>query len=106
MNQNGYARRSSRVAARRLGDEVVIMSIENTAFLFSLNRVAALIWEAADGMTSIEEISARICSRFDVAPKAALEDALDLVKRLAKHGILQMSDTPISAANDFVQESR
>lgn len=105
MNRKRYTRRASRVAFRRLGDEVVIMSIEDTAFVFSLNKVAAIIWEAADGITPLDEIVDRICSRFDVAPEAALEDAQDLVEKLAGHGILNVSDTPIAAPSNSAQES-
>jgi phosphohistidine swiveling domain-containing protein len=96
MNQKGYARRASRVAARRLGDEVLVMSIENAAFVFSLNKVAALIWEAADGVTPTEEIVRRICARFEVNTDVALKDALELFGRLAQHGILHLSDSPIT----------
>lgn len=107
MNQKRYVVRASRVAARRLGDEILVMSIQDTAFLFSLNKVAAIIWEAADGMTPLEEIvGKRICSRFDVAPDVAMEDARNLVERLAAHGILFLSDTPIAAPNDSAPVSR
>jgi phosphohistidine swiveling domain-containing protein len=107
MSRKGYVARASRVAARRLGDEILVMSLQDTAFLFSLNKVAAVIWEAADGVTPLEEIvGERICSRYDVAPEVALEDAQDLVERLAGHGILLLSDTPITAPNDSAQVPR
>lgn len=106
MNKKGYARRASRVAARRLGDDVVIMSIDNTAFIFSLNKVAGFIWEAADGITPLDEIVERICSRFEVARDQALSDAQDLIDRLAQHGILHMSETPITAPHDLAQGAR
>ena len=106
MNQKGYARRASRVAARRLGDEVLIMSIENTAFVFSLNKVAAVIWEAADGLTPTEEIVSQICSRFEVNSEVALKDALELFDRLAQHGILHLSDIPITGLEASAQELR
>ena len=96
MNQKGYARRAPRIAARRLGDEVLIMSIENTAFVFSLNKLAAVIWEAADGLTPTEEIVRRICARFEINSEVALKDVLELFDRLAQHGILYLSDSPIT----------
>lgn len=97
MSRNGYVARSSRVAARRLGDELLVMSVGDSASLFSLNKVAAILWESADGVTPLEEIVRnRICPRFDIAPDTALKDAQDLVERLAGHGIVQLSETPIS----------
>jgi hypothetical protein len=46
-----YVGRSSAIAARRLGDEMMIMS--STSTLFSLNPVASAIWHAADGETTL-----------------------------------------------------
>ena len=107
MNGRCYVARASQVAARMLGEQMMVMSTQDSAFLFSLNKVAAVIWEAADGVTPLEEIVAnRICPRFDVAPNVALEDAQNVVERLAGHGILLLSDKPIAAPNDLPQVSR
>ena len=48
MNKKRYVARSSEIAARRLGDEMMIMSGRDST-LFTLNEVATIIWEAADG---------------------------------------------------------
>ena len=75
------------------------MSVDDSATVFSLNKIAAVIWEAADGVTPLDEIvETHICPYFDVAPKAAQYDAEDLVQRLVGHGILLASDRPIAAA--------
>lgn len=47
--------RSPAIAARRLGDEMLIMSAADST-LFSLNPVATCIWQAADGLTPLSEI--------------------------------------------------
>ena len=87
-----YVARSTNVAARMIGDELMIMSGRDST-LFALNATAALIWEAADGATPLEEIvERRICTQFDVEPAAALEDARKVVNDLAGHGILIVSD--------------
>jgi phosphohistidine swiveling domain-containing protein len=94
-----YVARSKQVAARRLGDEVMIM-VGSEATVYTLNEVAAAIWEEADGVTPLDEIvQRRICREFDVAPAAALEDALALVEELAGHGVLIVSDAPIAQKN-------
>jgi hypothetical protein len=90
-----YIARSSQIAARNLGGEMMIMSPRNST-LFSLNEVGTVIWEAADGQTPIAEIVERkICAEYDVAPAEALKDAEDFVRELAEHGILLVSDKPI-----------
>lgn len=95
MSGKRYVARSSEIAARLLGDEMIIMSARDST-LFTLNEVATVIWEAADGSTPLDEIVAdRICTRFEVAPDVALQDAEKLAEELASHGILLLSDQPI-----------
>jgi hypothetical protein len=94
-----YVARSKQMAARRLGDEVMIMA-GSSATVYTLNDVAAAIWEEADGVTPLDEIvERRICREFDVAPEAALQDALVLVEELAGHGVMEISDSPIALKN-------
>ncbi len=96
MNSKQYVARSSEIAARRLGDEMMIMSARDST-LFTLNPVATAIWEAADGRTSLDEIvKQRICTAFAVEPGVALRDAETLAERLAGHGILLLSDAPFA----------
>jgi hypothetical protein len=103
MNCGRYVARNSMVAARMLGDEMMVMSAV-TSTLFTLNDVAAVLWNAADGVTPLEEIVAnRICTQFDVAPQIALEDAQNLVNQLASHGILVLSDNPMTFSRPAVK---
>jgi hypothetical protein len=91
-----YVARSKQVAARRLGEEMMIMSAVDST-LFSLNETASAIWQAADGSTPLGEIVERaVCTEFDVDPEQALADAEELVRELAAHGILLVSDHPIA----------
>jgi hypothetical protein len=99
MTNHRYVARSKAVAARPIGDETMVMSARNST-LFTLDEVASVIWAAADGVTPLHEIVTRkICSRFDVAPDIALRDAEALVANLAEHGIMLVSDQPLSASN-------
>ncbi len=90
-----YIARSRAVAARQLGEEMVIMSAADST-LFNLNPVAALIWQAADGQTPLAKIvEDHICSAFEVEPAEALRDAEQFVSELAAHGILLLAESPI-----------
>ena len=99
-NQSGsaaqkYVARSAQIASRVLGDEVIIMSAKDST-IFTLNDVATVIWEAADGSTPLDKIvSEKICNQFDVPAETALRDAEVLVEELAGHGILILSANPI-----------
>jgi hypothetical protein len=96
MNNKRYVARSTAIAARVLGDETMVMSARNST-LFTLDEVATVIWESADGATPLEEIVAnKICTQYDITPEIALRDAEDLVEQLAEHGLLLLSDQPIA----------
>ena len=98
MSEVRYVARSKEIAARMLGGEMMIMSARDSA-LFSLNDVATVIWQAADGVTPLAEIvEGRVCAEFDVEPAEALRDAEELVEELARQGILLVSDAPIQEA--------
>jgi hypothetical protein len=91
-----YIARSSAIAARRLGGEMMIMSAVDSTF-FTLNEVATVIWQAADGRTPLHEIiEKKICPEFDVEPSVALRDAHEFVTELSRHGILLVSDGPLA----------
>lgn len=90
-----FLARDPRVAARCLDGEMMIMSGRDST-LFTLNKTATILWQAADGTTPLPQIvRENICSQFDVEPEAALRDAEDLARQLATHEILQISDQPI-----------
>jgi galactose mutarotase-like enzyme len=96
MSTSCYVARSNAIAARALGDETMVMSATNST-LFTLNEVATTIWEAADGITPLDEIiKNKICAQYRVDPDAALKDAEALIDGLASHGLLLVSDMPIA----------
>lgn len=94
-----YLKRDPRVAARSLDGEMMIMSGRDST-LFTLNKTATILWQAADGTTPLDEIvDQKICSDFDVDCSVALQDAETLARDLAAHEILQISNQPIKAPN-------
>jgi hypothetical protein len=73
---------------------MMVMSAVDSTF-FTLNEVATVIWQAADGKTPLSAIVAdRVCVEFDVEPAAAARDAEQFVEALSHHGILAVSDRP------------
>jgi len=90
-----YIKPSRDIAARMLDDEMIVMSVRDSA-VYSLNATASVIWGAADGSTPLREIVAsKVVPQFDVEPEIAYQDALDLVEALAREGILVVADHPI-----------
>ena len=92
-----YIARSREIAARELDGEMMIMSALDST-LFNLNELGTIIWQAADGATSLDQIVAeRVCPRYEVEPQVAIEDAERFVRELAEHGILVLSEQPIQS---------
>jgi hypothetical protein len=90
-----YISRSIAVAARLLGNEMMIMSATDST-LFHLNKMGTIIWLAADGKTSLSEIvRSRICPGRKVDPDTAYRDAKEFVDALAQHGVLSISNQPL-----------
>jgi hypothetical protein len=95
-----YIARSSAIAARLIGGEMMIMSAVDSTF-FTLNEVATLIWQAADGRTPLSAIvTDKICPEFEVDLDQATRDAEQFVNDLCQHGILMISDQPISTTQE------
>ena len=94
-----YIARSAAIAARLLEGEMVIMSALDST-LFTLNPTATAIWQAADGVTPLQEIVRQaIQAQFSEVPDSALQDTEAFVEALAGHGILLLSDLPITEAS-------
>jgi hypothetical protein len=92
-----YLARSSAIAARMLGGEMMIMSAVDSTF-FTLNEVATAIWQSADGRTPLDDIvKSRICQEFAVDLETASRDAEQFVNELSSHGILLLSDKPFDS---------
>ena len=105
MTSVQYVCRSKAIAARALGHETMVMSATNST-LFTLDEVASTIWQAADGVTPLDQIVAsKVCAQYEISPDVALKDAQALVERLAEHGVLLLSDRPFADTGDSRKES-
>lgn len=98
-----YVSKSTSIAARLLGGEMMIMSAVDSTF-FSLDEVATVIWQAADGQTPLSQIADKICQEFDVDRQRAESDAGQFVDELSKHGILLISDSPVTSSSPREKE--
>lgn len=68
--------------------ETVLLDL-STGRYYTLNQLGSVIWEHCIGHSTISDIHAVLCDRFDVAPERALEDLVALVNHLIQEGLLQ-----------------
>jgi Coenzyme PQQ synthesis protein D (PqqD) len=69
-------------------DETVLLNL-STGRYYTLNQLGSVIWEHCTGHSTISDIHAVLCDRFDVAPERALDDLVTLVNHLIQEGLLQ-----------------
>jgi hypothetical protein len=80
--------RATRVAARKVAGEMVILSADDSS-LYVLNGVATALWEAVDGrMTLAAIVDEVICRDYDVDRERAARDVQEVVTALIGHGVL------------------
>jgi hypothetical protein len=92
-----YPARSSETAWRVYdGEAVILLAADST--LNTLNPVATLIWEAADGQTAFSAVVARICQQFDVEAARADREARAFVDRLRARSLLTVGAAPQARA--------
>jgi hypothetical protein len=61
----------------------------STGRYYTLNRLGSVIWEHCIGHSTISDIHAVLCDRFEVASERALDDLVALVHHLVQEGLLQ-----------------
>lgn len=76
---------------RRIGDEIVVIKDDGLA-THVLNKTAAFIWEMCDGKCGIDEITSRLCERFDVSFDEASTDVREIIEKLIELGIMNQTE--------------
>jgi hypothetical protein len=85
-------RKSESVVARKVGGEFILVPIRQDAgdlsSIYTLNEVAAHIWELIDGSHSVEEIRGKIIEEYEVEPREAEEDILHCLNQLESRNLI------------------
>lgn len=76
------------VQGTTMDGETVLLDLSSGRY-YTLNRLGSVIWEHCTGHTTVRDICAVLCDRFDVAPERALDDLVNLVNELIQEGLLQ-----------------
>jgi hypothetical protein len=80
--------RAKDVVCRRIDDDIVVIK-EDGLSLHVLNKTAAIIWDMCDGKSRIDDITARLCERFEISFKEAREDVRKTLRVLTEMGIIK-----------------
>lgn len=76
------------IVSRKIADEFVLVPIRQNVgdleSIYTLNEVAARIWELIDGKRTGKEIREIIVKEFKVTPEKAEKDLIELLQKLEK----------------------
>lgn len=80
-------RSSPDVQGTTMDGETVLLDLSSGRY-YTLNRLGSVIWEHCTGQSTMTDIHAAICERFDVVSSRALDDLVDLANELIQEGLL------------------
>lgn len=85
---NSVYKKSPDFVFRKIADECILVPIRDNIGdlnnIYTLNEVAARIWDLIDGRRRIKDIKDRIVEEFEVTSKEAEKDLMDLLQKLEK----------------------
>jgi hypothetical protein len=85
--------KSESIVSRAIAGEVILVPIRKTAAevdgVYTLNEVAARIWELLDGERTVEDIRGCIVDEFDVSAADAERDLVEFLMQLQKVGAVK-----------------
>ena len=80
--------KSPDIVSRKIADEYILVPIRHNVgdleSIYTLNEVAARIWELIDGKRNMGEIRDMIVEEFEVSPEEAEKDLSELLQKLEK----------------------
>jgi len=86
MSLDKTYRKNDDIVFRKIGDEYLLVPVTRDAgelaHIYTLNPVAARIWELLDGKRPVADIRDALVQEFDVDASEAQADLLEYVKQL------------------------
>jgi len=83
---NKVYKKSDSVVSRKIADEFILVPIRqdvgDLGSIYTLNEVAARIWELIDGKKKVREIKDKIVEDYKVTPEEAEKDLLEHLQQL------------------------
>ena len=81
------------VVSRKIADEVILVPISQktseVAHIYTMNQVAARIWELIDGENNLQDIQKVILTEFDISADQALSDLQEFLQQLQQAGAVK-----------------
>ncbi len=73
---------------RKIADEYILVPISDNIGdlrgIYNLNEVATRVWDLIDGKRKVKDIKEKIIEEFEVLPKEAEKDLIELLQKFKK----------------------
>ncbi len=90
---DGLFQKASSIVSRKIADEMILVPIRRKVgeveCLYTLNEVAARVWELLDGKTSLQAVRDTLFGEFAVGEQEAREDLMVLIEQLQQIGAIE-----------------
>ncbi len=80
-------RNDSNLIISELGDDLVMMDIENGSYL-SLNKTGRIIWEQLEQPIVVVELIQKLMNRFSVDEKTCTTETIDFLNKIERQKVL------------------
>jgi len=85
-------RKTDSIISRKIDDEFILVPIRHDvgelSSIYTLNEVAARIWELIDGQSTGEDIREKIVEEYEVESRTAEEDIRYYLTQMETHGFI------------------
>jgi Coenzyme PQQ synthesis protein D (PqqD) len=89
-------RKRGEIVSREIAGETILVPIKGKLAdmqqIFSLNSVAAYVWDHLDGQKDSEKLLAELMDHFDVGREEAERDIHEFVEELLKAGLIEAAN--------------
>ena len=82
-------RRSDALLAANLGDDVVMMDVEQGAY-YGLEAVAARVWALTEQPMAVGSLCERLVTEYQISPEQCRQEVLAFLGDLLNHQIVQI----------------
>jgi len=85
---NSVYKKSPDFVFRKIGDECILVPIRDNVGdlnnIYTLDEVASRIWGLINGKRKVKDIKDNIVEEFEITPKEAEKDIIELLQKLKK----------------------
>ena len=91
-------RKADGFVSRTIADDVIIVPVRggvgDLESIFTLNAAGATIWQAIDGRTPVEGLTAALARAYDVGHEEASADVRSFLELLSARGLVVEGSAP------------